>query len=109
MTWITAIGYGLWLVQALYGWLRRGSLKRDMDDADRFRVEAEQNLMRATNELIRGNAAHSRQLIDLRLDIKELEYDLQKCSRPGDVKRRLERLLQKAGGQAGDNGSKLPN
>ncbi len=76
--------------------LRLSGLRADRDKADVARKLIEKDLTAALKERDDDRLRNSKQLADLRQDIKELEYDLDQCVGPGDRRRRLERLLSKA-------------
>ena len=75
--------------------LRNGSLKKELADADHALNQSEKNVIDLSAELKENVGRHSALIVNLRNDIRELEADLEKSTKPGDRRKRIERLFNK--------------
>jgi hypothetical protein len=84
--------------------LRLSGAKVDAADADRERINANEQLETTAHELDEYRKRTRHQLENLREDIEQLEGDLASCATPGATRSRLERLLSKAADRDGSDG-----
>lgn len=108
---MTALGIviGIQALVLLAMAIRQSGIKSDALDADHARHSAEKQLQETSREFVTYRMRTQYQFESLRQDISELEGDLALCAGPGDRRRRLERLLSKAGDREnGGNPPKLP-
>ena len=94
---LTNVGTAIWLAMIA---LRNGGLKKELADSDSALEKSEANVIGLSEELNTTVEKGKRRMAALRTEIKSLEADIEKYSRPGDRKRRIERLFAKAGDDA---------
>jgi TolA-binding protein len=110
MTAALGITIGVLALAILAMAVRLSGLKADAVDADHKRLAAEKQLRETAQQLASHQERTKQQLADLRMDIAELEHDLEQCTTPGSRRARLERLLSKAAdGANGGNSERLPH
>lgn len=75
--------------------LRNGGLKAEVQQATTFRKAAEEAMTLTVQSASRERTKYKAQLADLQSTIEVLENELEKSSRPGDHRARIQRLLSK--------------